>query len=101
MFAKSYSDRYSAKAMAKPVNFIFIPNETVENVFLVGDFNNWCPQSNPLERQRDGSWAALVPMNHGHHRYAYLVDGERVLDPKAMGVARDDYNERVSLIAVS
>lgn len=101
MFAKTRADRYSAKAMAKPINFIFIPNETVKTVSVVGDFNSWCPKSHPLQRQIDGSWAAIVPMFHGHHRYAYFVDGEKVLDPKAMGVTRDDYNERVSLIAVS
>jgi hypothetical protein len=29
------------------------------------------------------------------------VDGEMVLDPRAMGITRNDRDERVSLIAVS
>jgi len=30
-----------------------------------------------------------------------VVDGEKQLDPKAQGIARNERNERVSLISVS
>ena len=49
----------------------------------------------------DGAWTIRVELKHGHHRYAYHVDGELVLDPQAMGITRDDQGQRVSLIAVS
>jgi hypothetical protein len=42
-----------------------------------------------------------IPVHHGHHRYVFLVDGKPMLDPRAQGIARNDQNERVSLIAVS
>jgi hypothetical protein len=42
-----------------------------------------------------------MEMKHGHHRYAYLVDGALTLDPRAMGVTRNDEGQRVALIAVS
>jgi hypothetical protein len=42
-----------------------------------------------------------LELTHGHHQYLFLVDGQPVLDPKASGIARNDRNERVSLIAVS
>jgi 1,4-alpha-glucan branching enzyme len=93
-------DRYSAKKMAKPVNFIcFAPD--AKQVFLMGDFNDWDPQSHPMKRQPDGGWLVQVPLTHGHHHYRYLVDGKMVLDPRAQGVARDHKGEKVSLIAVS
>jgi hypothetical protein len=42
-----------------------------------------------------------VPLHHGHHQYAFLVDGQMVLDPHAHGVARDRRGHKVSLLAVS
>ena len=54
-----------------------------------------------MQRTPDGRWMASLELNHGHHRYLFLVDGEPMLDPNATGIARDDQNNRVSLIAVS
>jgi 1,4-alpha-glucan branching enzyme len=93
-------DRYSAKNMAKPVNFFCLAPDA-ERVSLVGDFNDWEPNSSPMTRQPDGSWHVVVALNHGHHHYHFLVDGKPTLDPRANGIARNEKNERVSLIAVS
>ncbi len=57
--------------------------------------------STPMHRMPDGHWMASLELSHGHHRYVFLVDGEPQLDPNATGIARDDRNQRVSLIAVS
>jgi 1,4-alpha-glucan branching enzyme len=93
-------DRYSAKKMAKPVNFVCVaPGAT--QVHLTGDFNAWDPLANPMRRQPDGAWLIQMPLHHGHHHYVFLVDGKPVLDPKAHGVARDPKGHRVSLIAIS
>jgi 1,4-alpha-glucan branching enzyme len=86
--------------MSKPVNFV-CRAPGAKAVFLIGDFNQWNPASHPMRRQPDGAWHLAVPLHHGHHRYCFLVDGERVLDPNAHGVARDDQGQRVSLVAVS
>jgi len=94
------ADRYSAKRMSKPVNFICVAPEAKE-VHLLGDFNNWNPTAHPMKRQPDGGWLLQVPLHHGHHHYRFLVDGKPVLDPRAQGIARDQKGEKVSLIAVS
>ncbi len=86
--------------MAKPINFFcFAPD--ANHVAVVGEFNGWCPNSNPMHRQPDGSWATQIPLHHGHHLYQFLVDGRPTLDPRAQGIARNAANERVSMIAVS
>jgi 1,4-alpha-glucan branching enzyme len=92
--------RYSAKKMAKPVNFIFTA-PAAHKVNLVGDFNDWDAAAHPMKRQPDGAWLVQVQLNHGHHHYQFLVDGKPTLDPKAQGVARNERNEKVSLLAVS
>jgi len=94
------ADRYSAKKMSKPVNFICVA-PAARNVFLTGDFNGWDPEANPMQRQPDGAWLLQMPMHHGHHQYRFMVDGKPILDPRASGIARNRQGERVSLIAVS
>jgi hypothetical protein len=92
--------RPGSKKMAKPISFSLLAPEA-NAVCIVGDFNNWKPGATPLTRRPDGGWIGQVEMPHGHHRYVFLVDEQRVLDPRATGITRDDKNERVSLIAVS
>ena len=93
-------NRYSAKKMAKPVNFVCVAPEA-RQVHLAGDFNGWDPASLPMNRQPDGAWLLQVNLHHGHHHYRFLIDGKAVLDPRAQGVARDALGERVSLLSVS
>ena len=86
--------------MAKPINFICVAPEA-KHVSLVGDFNDWDTTAHPMKRQPDGGWLIQVPMNHGHHHYQFFVDGKPTLDPRAQGTARNEMNEKVSLLAVS
>jgi 1,4-alpha-glucan branching enzyme len=96
----NHSSRYSAKKMAKPINFICVA-PAAKHVTLVGDFNDWNPTAYPMKRQPDGAWLVQVALNHGHHHYQFLVDGKPTLDPRAQGVARNEQGEKVSLLAVS
>ncbi|HWX22618.1 MAG TPA: isoamylase early set domain-containing protein [Candidatus Binatia bacterium] len=93
-------NRYGARNTAKPVNF-YCAAPTAASVVLVGDFNGWDATSHPMQRQVDGCWSLQVQLTHGHHRYRFLVDGKPVLDPRGTGIARNERNERVSLVAVS
>lgn len=92
--------RYSAKKMAKPVNFICLA-PAARSVMLIGDFNDWDPHAHSMKRQPDGAWLIQIPLHHGHHHYQFLVDGKPALDPRAQGTARNEQDEKVSLIAVS
>ena len=93
-------NRYSARKMAKPVNFAcFAPK--AHGVTIAGDFNHWDEASHPLARQPDGAWTIQLQLNHGHHQYVFLVDGHPALDPKANGAARHARFGKVSLLSVS
>jgi|SRR6185436_12064198 1,4-alpha-glucan branching enzyme len=93
-------NRYSASKNLKPVNFLFLAPQA-KHVSVIGDFNNWSPNSNPMKKHPDGGWTTQIPLKHGHHRYQFLVDGVPTLDPRAQGVARNEQNEKVSLMSVS
>src|SRR5437764_9724464 len=99
-FRPSPLNNYSAKKMAKPVNFT-CQAANAKRVSLIGDFNDWHPDATLMKRQPDGAWTVQIQMSHGHHHYQFLVDGKPTLDPRAQGVARNEKNEKVSLLAVS
>ncbi len=67
----------------------------------MGDFNEWHPAAHALKRMPDGAWRAEISLNHGHHHYLFVIDGKPTLDPRAQGIARNERNEKVSLVAVS
>jgi 1,4-alpha-glucan branching enzyme len=80
----------------------FVCNATqAQSVSLVGDFNQWNAAAHPMKQMPDRSWLLGVELKHGHHRYAFLVDGALTLDPRAQGITRNDKGERVSLVPVS
>lgn len=92
-----------AFAYQKPlraINFICHAPEAT-TVSLVGDFNEWNPAALPMKQMPDRSWLLTVELKHGHHRYAFLVDGDLTLDPSAQGITRNDKGERVCLVPVS
>ncbi len=92
--------RHPAKKTVKPIHFVCLA-PTAKHVTVVGDFNDWDPEAHPMKRRVDGSWAAEIPLGHGHHHYLFMVDGKPTLDARAHGIARNEQNEKVSLLAVS
>ena len=84
----------------RAINFICNAPEA-RAVSIIGDFNQWNAASHPMKQMPDRSWLAQVELKHGHHRYAFMVDGVLTLDPRAQGVTRNDKGERVSLVPVS
>jgi len=93
-------NRYGAPQTLRSMNFICNAPQA-QSVCLVGDFNVWNPTRHPLRQGPDGAWSINVDLKHGHHRYAFLVDGVLTLDPRAQGITRNDKGERVSLVPVS
>jgi 1,4-alpha-glucan branching enzyme len=91
---------YSAQRNLRAVNFVCVAPQA-KSVSLVGDFNNWDPAAHPMRRMPDGAWLITVELRHGHHRYAFSVDGTLTLDPRAQGITRNDQGQRVSLVPVS
>ncbi len=84
----------------RAINFICAAPQA-KAVSLVGDFNNWDPAAHPMKQMPDKNWLLTMELKHGHHRYAFMVDGHLTLDPKSQGVTRNDKGERVSLVPVS
>jgi 1,4-alpha-glucan branching enzyme len=48
-----------------------------EEVALVGDFNNWDPKANLLEK-KNGAWEATVKLDpNAEYKFRYFIDGSK------------------------
>lgn len=53
-------------------------------VCLAGSFNQWSPDSLPLQRDCENCyWRIRLPLPPGRYEYKYVVDGRWIHDPKA------------------
>ena len=94
---------YSARRPEHSVVFFLCSAPQAKSVSVVGDFNDWQPEANLMQKMPDGCWKARLELRHGSYRYLFLVDGKPVLDPRAQGVVRkpNEQYEAASLIMVS
>jgi anti-sigma factor RsiW len=71
-------------------------------VHVVGDFNSWSREANPLQdHDRNGVWTISVPLTPGRYQYKFLVDGERwVVEPDAPAYHPDGFGGRNSLLSI-
>lgn len=52
--------------------------DSAKSVSLVGDFNDWNPEANPMKHRKDGSFEATVSLEKGHeYQFRYLLDSDK------------------------
>ncbi len=75
------SDYYGVSQSDDAVMFVTL-YPRAERVELAGDFNNWQPDTTPMERVgQSGVWRARMPLEKGMYRYRLVVDGQWQQDP--------------------
>lgn len=77
---------------------IFKPDARL--ISVVGDFNNWNPENDILERTDDGIWRIQKRLSGGVYRYKFIVDGKWVPDYFNNNSASDDVGGICSVIRV-
>ncbi len=70
-------------------------------VSIVGDFNNWNPENDLLEKNSSGIWTLQKKLSPGLYRYKYIVDGDWTLDLYNEKTASDDTGDICSLISIN
>ena len=72
---------------------------TAGRVTLIGDFNDWNADANPL--QRGGSqWSVTLKLKPGRYRYSFVVDGSTWQADPRTPPAEDDFGTPTSVITV-
>ncbi|MBG0788320.1 MAG: isoamylase early set domain-containing protein [Anaerolineaceae bacterium] len=74
MLKKSYT-----KGGAKCRVWFYLPAEVeAETACLVGEFNNWDRNANPMKKKKDGTFYTVLTLDVGQaYQYRYCLDGER------------------------
>ena len=64
---------------------------SARHVAVVGDFNGWRRDANPLVRDaHTGRWGVTLALHDGAHRYAIVIDNtRRAIDPSSRSVGED------------
>ncbi len=62
------------------VAFAVRPDAATQQVSVVGEFNDWNPDSMPLARGTDGTFRGSYAIGAGRHAYRFRIDGNEVLD---------------------
>jgi len=52
-----------------------LENTDANEVFLVGDFNEWNPKTHPMKSDGNGTWVRDVIISPGKYEYKFMVDG--------------------------
>ena len=68
------------------VNFELPSCIWADRIFVVGDFNQWDRNANPLKQDRDGVWRTALDLQSGKRfAFRYLIDGNWQSDSHADG----------------
>jgi 1,4-alpha-glucan branching enzyme len=78
--SETLPDRGCAKAPWRTIYFR-LDAPDASQVSVVGDFNGWDPDRNPLTRNVNDVWEEQLPLPPGRYGYAFVVDGRRQPDP--------------------
>jgi 1,4-alpha-glucan branching enzyme len=114
---KEDDDLGSFVSIIEPMNFSdnnnltyrFVGKQTVEFrifnpkakfVAIVGDFNNWNPENDLLEKKKSGVWTLKKRLFPGIYKYKYIIDGEWTVDLYNSRTARDNAEGICSLIRI-
>lgn len=67
-------------------------HDSAERVSLVGDFNDWNPETSFFTKDSQGIWRAEIdPPHAGSYRYKFVVDQRRWIDDPGNGLKDDDH----------
>lgn len=69
-------------------------------VSIVGDFNNWNPENDLLEKKKNGVWTLTKRLFPGIYKYKYIIDGTWTVDLFNPKTAHDNAEGICSLIKI-
>ncbi len=77
-----------------------LEDEEATKVALVGDFNDWDKDANPMNKE-DGIWKCTVSLKSGKHEYQFVVNNtDWVVDPNSDKNVKNKFEGQNSVIEV-
>ncbi len=82
-----------------PVTFR-IPASLGQDIYIVGDFNNWVADENSRLTRENGSWKKDLSIKPGSYRYRFIIDGKWQEDPTNPNLEKNPFGEFDSLLKI-
>jgi len=96
------SEHFMADVRAKlKVQTFSIKAPEAQNIYVVGDFNNWMANlESRLEQKPDGTWEKRIALRPGIYKYKFIVDGEWHRDPNNSKIITNNFGGVDSVLVV-
>jgi 1,4-alpha-glucan branching enzyme len=85
--------------ITKEIQFSLVAVDA-KKVSLVGEFNNWNPDADPMQRDKNGTWTKTKRLSPGNLEYKFLVDNEWIQDPQNMRVCSNCFGTQNNIVKV-
>jgi 1,4-alpha-glucan branching enzyme len=86
-------------AKKRRVEFKLLAPEA-QQVLLTGSFNQWSESSDPMKRDKTGTWKKIKMLPQGKHQYKFIVDGAWTLDPNCCDTVPNQYGTENNVIRI-
>ena len=88
-----------SKQKTKEIQFSLLAIEA-KKVSLVGEFNNWNPDADPMQSDDNGTWTKTKMLSPGNIEYKFWVDGEWMQDPVNLRTCPNCFGTQNSVVKV-
>ena len=89
----------SSKKNTKKIQFSFKAAEA-KKVSLVGEFNDWDTNADPMQRDENGTWTKTKMLSPGSLEYKFCVDGEWAQDPQNLRTCPNCFGTQNNVVKV-
>jgi len=87
---KTESNAPRAKNVQPKIKFEYSAPEA-KAVSLVGNFNQWDPQANPMKKDKTGLWKVTLSLEPGRYEYRFIADGNWENDPSCSSCVANEF----------
>jgi 1,4-alpha-glucan branching enzyme len=91
--------KHAAKQKTKIIRFSLLAVDA-KKVSLVGEFNNWNPDLDPMQRNDNGTWTKTKKLSAGDIEYKFWLDGEWMQDPENSKACPNCFGTQNSVVKV-
>lgn len=93
---------YSKSGKICRVTFKYNNSDGYGNAALVGEFNSWSFQENPMKRLKNGSFSVTISLQAGNsYQFRYVLDNDTwVNDEEADSYVPNRYGDENSVVTV-
>ena len=72
-------------------------DRVAKSVSVAGEFNQWSVTANPMQKNQQGVWTAVIPLKPGKYLYKFVVDGTWKADPLSPDGTDDGFGGKNSV----